>query len=643
LHEFCSKIRSKAAALPGKRQQPEAKAKPDSLSPLEIPIMSTAQMEPAVTSGRSRPYTPNLSTATSLSPPNASASAMSAPSHQPLVGPSSSNNSNSKAGFVNGFLDDPFIPDGLPGTQFVQPFQVGSTLPQTPLQTPLLDGIPVWQMPLSAPNNKPLWAPDSSQYFVGANAATNNNWWEPPADVMDTDPPSIPLPLSYPAATNARNAALNLANALNDQQSFEYPAPPGTENGSFTSGGLMIHMPQPRAGPSPVLYNDSASQGLTRTDQHHRRPKPRAPSSGARHHHYNANGTGFSPRKARAASGSSRGFEPGSPSPTTPSQAPGAGTTGTTAIATSYPPTSPSTGRLHRRSASMQTLSPTGLPSEPPTAIRKRRSWTGRRTTTSSSATALRRNHSHSSLALPSLSTTAQIVAGSSSNTGRRRTTVTTSTSTPSTPNLNHHHTHPNNRRKSTTTITSSSSNNKNNNNRNATNAALENVAAAAAGASSDGFVNYTPQDRTLLMTGVAPSGSSKTKARREKEAAERQREFRDRLARMVQAVQAAGGDVSKLRGELVDGVNPMMMAMMPTEIDAAVGLGFPSSASSGVATGSTSASTGTGSATGTGTGTGGGSGMDLNVNKGGAVMDGSDGPGTSVGASNGREGYKVE
>ncbi|KAK4113942.1 hypothetical protein N656DRAFT_690074, partial [Canariomyces notabilis] len=330
LHEFCSKIRSKAAALPGKRQQPEAKAKSDSLSPLEIPII------------------------------------------------------NSKAGFVNGFLDDPFIPDGLPGTQFVQPFQAGSTLPQTPLQTPLLDSIPVWQMPLSAPNNKPLWVPDSSQYFVGANSATNNNWWEPPADVMDTDPPSIPLPLSYPAATNARNASLNLANALNNQQSFEYPAPPGTENGSFTSGGLMIHMPQPRAGPSPVLYNDSASQGLTRTDQHHRRPKPRAPSSGARHHHYNANGTGFSPRKARAASGSSRGFEPNSPSPTTPSQAPGAGTTGTTAIATSYPPTSPSIGRLHRRSASMQTLSQTGLPSEPPTAIRKRRSWTGRRTTTSS-------------------------------------------------------------------------------------------------------------------------------------------------------------------------------------------------------------------------------------------------------------------
>ncbi|KAK3897838.1 hypothetical protein C8A05DRAFT_19474, partial [Staphylotrichum tortipilum] len=58
------------------------------------------------------------------------------------------------------------------------------------------------------------------------------------------------------------------------------------------------------------------------------------------------------------------------------------------------------------------------------------------------------------------------------------------------------------------------------------------------------GFVNYTPQDHALLMTGVAPSGSSKTKARREREAAERQREFRERLERMVQAV---GGDVGVL------------------------------------------------------------------------------------------------
>lgn len=70
-------------------------------------------------------------------------------------------------------------------------------------------------------------------------------------------------------------------------------------------------------------------------------------------------------------------------------------------------------------------------------------------------------------------------------------------------------------------------------------------------GMQGGGFVNFTPQDRKLLMTGVAPSGSSKTKARREKEAMERDREYKEKLAR---AVEAAGGDLRKLE-ELTGGV----------------------------------------------------------------------------------------
>lgn len=58
-------------------------------------------------------------------------------------------------------------------------------------------------------------------------------------------------------------------------------------------------------------------------------------------------------------------------------------------------------------------------------------------------------------------------------------------------------------------------------------------------------FVNFTPSDKNVLMTGVAPSGSSKTKARREKEAADRRRRLNETA---LQAVQAAGGDVGKLR-----------------------------------------------------------------------------------------------
>ena len=60
------------------------------------------------------------------------------------------------------------------------------------------------------------------------------------------------------------------------------------------------------------------------------------------------------------------------------------------------------------------------------------------------------------------------------------------------------------------------------------------------------GFVNFTQNDSGILMTGVAPSGSSKTKARREKEAAEKKRKMKEEI---VKAVRAAGGvvDVQRL------------------------------------------------------------------------------------------------
>lgn len=60
----------------------------------------------------------------------------------------------------------------------------------------------------------------------------------------------------------------------------------------------------------------------------------------------------------------------------------------------------------------------------------------------------------------------------------------------------------------------------------------------------SVGFVNYTPDDSQKILTGVAPSGSSKTKARREKEALEKRRKLSQAA---VRAVRAAGGDVNAL------------------------------------------------------------------------------------------------
>ncbi|KAL8937914.1 MAG: hypothetical protein Q9216_004176 [Gyalolechia sp. 2 TL-2023] len=66
-------------------------------------------------------------------------------------------------------------------------------------------------------------------------------------------------------------------------------------------------------------------------------------------------------------------------------------------------------------------------------------------------------------------------------------------------------------------------------------------------------FVNFTPSDSRRILTGVAPSGSSKTKARREQEANEKKRKLS--LA-VLRAVEEAGGDPEPLRkgGLLADG-----------------------------------------------------------------------------------------
>ncbi|KAK3197696.1 hypothetical protein GRF29_216g951306 [Pseudopithomyces chartarum] len=61
------------------------------------------------------------------------------------------------------------------------------------------------------------------------------------------------------------------------------------------------------------------------------------------------------------------------------------------------------------------------------------------------------------------------------------------------------------------------------------------------------GFVNFTPDDSRKILTGVAPSGSSKTKARREKEAAEKRRKLSQAA---VKAVIEAGGDLGRLEKE---------------------------------------------------------------------------------------------
>ncbi|KAJ5779644.1 hypothetical protein N7457_007364 [Penicillium paradoxum] len=61
-------------------------------------------------------------------------------------------------------------------------------------------------------------------------------------------------------------------------------------------------------------------------------------------------------------------------------------------------------------------------------------------------------------------------------------------------------------------------------------------------------FVNFTHHDHEKILTGVAPSGSSKTKARREQEARDRRRKLSEAAFR---AVRSAGGDVEALEAAL--------------------------------------------------------------------------------------------
>jgi hypothetical protein len=76
--------------------------------------------------------------------------------------------------------------------------------------------------------------------------------------------------------------------------------------------------------------------------------------------------------------------------------------------------------------------------------------------------------------------------------------------------------------------------------------ASMSRVGGARASKPGSGidFVNFTPSDSGKILSGVAPSGSSKTKARREKEAMEKRRKLS--MAAM-RAVQAAGGSIEGL------------------------------------------------------------------------------------------------
>ncbi|KAK4190626.1 hypothetical protein QBC35DRAFT_513080 [Podospora australis] len=475
LNNIYAKFKTKAAATFQGKSSKDIKQEPRTPG-FSGSIMSTAQMMSSAKMASSptrstRPAHLNLSKAPMpLSPPLTSIM----PGQTNLNGSGLStgdfaNESNDK------FFDQLIRQQQIMATTTVNGTTGGGNMPHTPIQTPnLLD--PTWSS---------LTNSGGPSFLNGTAAGTGRgtNWWD--TDLMDTD-------LTLPASSLYTHPSHSLV-------SFEYPAPPGTED-SFSGGtnghNPYLHMPQPR-GPSSSVVNlhssgghstSGSSSGDHRTSASARRHKPRAPSSGARHHNgyppHHPNG--LSPRKSRTASGGSSTLSGAAPTPTTPSKRHG------------------HSQSLHRRSASSGSL--VDPPHSNSNAIRKRKSWTDRRS-----------SHSSSALHLP-------LTSGSSgSRSSARRTASCSDLGGAMSVSSN------------ATTLVGGGTDR----------GAGAGGSGGGGGGGGGGFVNYTPNDRTLLMTGVAPSGSSKTKARREKQAKEEQRLFKEKLAR---AVEAAGGDLEKLR-----------------------------------------------------------------------------------------------
>lgn len=672
LEAIYARIRNKAATFQGKtRQQPQSTA-----VDMQPPTISTASMgspsSKALGMGKSKLY--NLQTNKPhlpISPPLTGS--MADLSHQagavPVTGADGTETNVNGMQFVNSFLEDPFFdPSSLLGAM---PQTNGGVGPSTPLHTSLLNtlttsagSIPsqpaiVWQL---GPDGKTLWSPtsmdglprttDSSSFLADPNStAPDNTWWDD-RDAMDTDNMGDVNAAIFQQQhhRNMNNTALNLAmqqlhqqsNQRNGNGAFEYPLPPGAAD-DFAASGLMIHMPQPRTPAAAVLDpsyypggnmpqsgevngggNARHTWASERAEQ--KRTKPRAPSSGARYHHHHPSGAMTSPRKTRTASGSGPGGSGGRTTPS-PSRAPGEG--------------GPSR-RLHRRSASMNTLNnhggistgPEGLGLTNPNAIRKRKSWTGRRLGATEAAAAAaavsvppvptmpagmlspqqhvrangtnniaRRVSSTSSLAWAATAAGNKVAAVGTGRKGTRhqqqqaqqarqmaanhghmlrnqRSMPQLTLQVPPIPQLPPHladhplhpmyhqhqhqhqqqqlhpHPHPTGKvasassasRRQTKRPSHDRKHSAGSNTSNGDNSRNGGTGGAGAGAGAGlGFVNFTPNDHNILMTGVAPSGSSKTKARREKEAAERQRRLSEAV---VKAVAAAGGDLTKLEQE---------------------------------------------------------------------------------------------
>lgn len=415
--------------------------------------------------------------------------------------------------FVAGLMDDPFFDSSMafgnhhhhPGLASAAEINgksaaFNANIPNTPLHTPNIktETLGDDEGNLFSSTSKP-WSLDNRSFVTSSDMSGAAPFLSGDGNVMDTwnfDPSNDSgSNLAFTTHNDGSHSHRNHHNLTIQVPSYMGHDPHHTPRSDDLSGtGLMIHMPQPLTPNSAPLLSSQIHQthnGMSLneasvypfpdgagTPQHHmpylqqqqqpphsqsRRPKPRAPSSGARYHSHVPGRGGahsISPRKMRQTSSSSE-----SPSPTPGAQQSGGG--------------------------------------------RRSRSMTRRQASVSGGGALAHRK-----------STTDLLVTGPSSDT----------------------QSHAVRKRRSTSSW------------RGPRRSASGDVALGGGGGISldganggIGFVNYTPNDHNVLMTGVAPSGSSKTKMRREKEAMERQRKLSEAVVKMVTN---AGVDVSMLKEE---------------------------------------------------------------------------------------------
>ncbi|KAI2467410.1 hypothetical protein F4781DRAFT_311310 [Annulohypoxylon bovei var. microspora] len=388
-----------------------------------------------------------------------------------------SQHSNDVLNFVNGHFDDPFCDSLLaPPATIIPAGKSHDANLNTPIDTPALNDDPFYDgMSMLDTSFRPqpkLRSTSSAEWpmegLLTSDTNANNVWSSSPPGAGPSYIPDGGNPMASPGWWDPPNGHHRNSTSLNLPMHNHQPDLPYEYGTNADLAGLMIHMPQPRAPPAAVLSanaNDPYYANAPRQHRRHyseqRRPRPRAPSSGARHY--------------AGGGGGGAAYPPGTPL-TSPRKV--SSSSSTACYTLREEPPSPTPAPRHR-SASGSAL-----------AVRKRRSWRGR----------------------ASLATEPGAAAARSASSSCR----------PGGGFDAHPHTPRAMRR-----------------------ASLNNMRGDSGGGLSIEFCNYTPSDKKVLMNGVAPSGSSKTKARREREAQEHKRQMGEAY---MQAIRAAGGDVDKLR-----------------------------------------------------------------------------------------------